>query len=135
MREYKFRVWDEKNREMQPCGIGDNGHVTVWKDEESALYCVGVVNEGSSSIIRDIDVMQYTGLKDKHGVEIYEGDILSHNNYSLRTVIYEEKYARYMFKQLNDHTYYKINNFQLVEIEVIGNIYENPELLKKGNNK
>ena len=69
--------------------------------------------------------MQYTGLKDKNGKEIYEGDILLTNN---QTYNYEVKFEDCSFGVQTKH-YGFINLIGCGELEIIGNIYENPELL------
>ena len=82
-------------------------------------------------------IMQYTGLKDKNGKEIYEGDILNYEyeygKFCIADVYFEERTGLYRIsKQINKHQ--AINHILgLVSIcrnmEIIGNIYENPELL------
>ncbi|MGG3884330.1 YopX family protein [Brevibacillus panacihumi] len=85
----------------------------------------------------EIDLMQFTGLCDKNGKEIFEEDILEtrddDGSFYLK-VIYDEEYARYWFVDEADNGYcYAPDEFDRDEILVIGNIYENPELLEVGN--
>ncbi len=84
-------------------------------------------------------VMQFTGLHDKSGKKIFEGDIIRINEKRIGAVYYEEIYARFGFT-LNsffkgtidlpsgDYSFY---DFSQWDIEIIGNIYENKELIKQ----
>jgi uncharacterized phage protein (TIGR01671 family) len=80
-------------------------------------------------------VMQFTGLHDKNGKEIYEGDILRiEHPYKDREYIGEVVYEYYMF-MVNGFYFTHYDNpsdafEEMKYVEVIGNIYENPELLK-----
>lgn len=134
MREIKFRAYQKsqgnKNMYYWSSSNGDDG---FWD-------MVGVFN--------GFMIMQYTGLKDKNGVEIYEGDILKadrvdsenkewigvveHNNFG-GLCLYYNKYRSNIDKSLQTPIQDPQNAIWVQEkCEVIGNIYENPELL---NNK
>ncbi|MDU2048647.1 MAG: YopX family protein [Clostridium perfringens] len=126
-REIKFRGWDSVNEVMLPV--------------ESINFREGYVslNEGDNSLtdtLEMIELMQYTGLKDKNGKEIYEGDILSIKIYSGDKVIVEGKtvveFKDGCFGVIwgHDKAFLSLNSFFKAKFEVIGNIYENPELLR-----
>jgi uncharacterized phage protein (TIGR01671 family) len=97
MREYKFRAWN--SIEMV----------------EMKTFFLDIKYRP------EIKIMQYTGLKDKNGKEIYEGDIVSHKFYNTPVVV---EWSGYGF-EFGDVSPYSNS------IEVIGNIYQNPELLSK----
>lgn len=114
MREIKFRLWYKPYKEMRHAknmfvGLGMVG----WSSEH---YCEPDDNE------EDFEVMQYTGLKDKNGVEIYEGDILKHRYADAQIVIFLEGGFWPMCGEINAPN-------KPEEREVIGNIHENPELI------
>lgn len=75
-------------------------------------------------------LMQFTGLKDKNGIEIYEGDIAQYYNRS-GIIIYDAKRAAFCIFTEKDDIYVQLLNTVVVDIEVIGNRYSNPELLKQ----
>jgi hypothetical protein len=109
MREIKFRAWNSEEKTMlKPFDLSSNPK--YWCDN-----------------LKDYPLMQYTGLKDKNGVEIYEGDIIKTDTDNIVSVEYSNYYGAYLFGGFptNQDEIYKL------EIEVIGNIYENPELLDK----
>lgn len=111
MREIKFRAWLKEKHKM----INVNDINLKEKD----------VNEGFFSFY-EIELMQYTGIKDKNGKEIYEGDIVFIENGFYYKIVFENasfkaKYGQYPLTiNLNEIAPY---------CEVVGNIYENPELL------
>lgn len=76
-------------------------------------------------------VGQYTGLKDRNGTNIFEGDIvLLKGDEEPYQVVFDES----CFQVYSDSVCYVMDNFYDYEIEVIGNIYDNPELLGGNNN-
>lgn len=121
MRQIKFRAWDKEEKfmlqDIQSMYDGSCNH----KETEERYGWISCFD----SFIDDDNyvVMQYTGVKDKNGTEIYEGDIVS-NGVFLATVEYLANLAgHYPFSC-------ELKSIYPDECEVIGNIYENPELLK-----
>ena len=163
MREIKFRAWDKKEKRM----------FRVWK-----LTFSGVNHPEVSELMDrphprfsleeaelkhhplNTIIMQYTGLRDKNGREIYEEDIIKGHldskwdtkkktwiaeEYLLGKVVYNAeqgvygiKHDSYLYRASSDcdlaiktslENYLPLNYF--VELEVVGNVFENPELLKK----
>lgn len=144
MREIKFRAWNTKTE----CMYCDTG-----------LTSLGI-NDGIELAIKDNYIlMQYTGLKDKNGKEIYEGDIVRNNWTNINNDFIGEKWAVKFGDHMTGSDYYAsgaygfyyeaINNKEETcslnslptndsiniennpDLEVIGNIYENKDLLKE----
>ena len=95
-------------------------------------------DDGDRRSLKDCEVMQYTGLKDKNGVEIYEGDIVRHRESDLwgwdrqRTVVWkgDEDYPAFDLDPWIDcDSNCLAYCMEEGDIEVIGNIYEHPELV------
>tara|TARA_R110000764_G_scaffold236361_2_gene331464 strand:- start:151 stop:501 length:351 start_codon:yes stop_codon:yes gene_type:complete len=105
-------------------------------NEDSVDYGMHYRNVFQGSLIRDggWDIMQYTGLKDKNGKEIYEGDIVEvcalHPLEPVFTT--EVKWNTGSFTASKGRLYRTLAHWAQDGIEVIGNIHENPELLEQG---
>jgi uncharacterized phage protein (TIGR01671 family) len=119
MREIKFRAWDIINRKMYKCAGFLSGQVIIIEDDGKVL---GKNDEG-------FILMQFTGLKDKHGKEIYEGDIIQYD-YDLHLQYPKEvKYQDGMFRKVSQRQQWNALYIDIDRYEVIGNIYENPGLI------
>ena len=146
MREIKFRAWDEGNKVMHNdfqfirSGVKGNDWIIFISDkfplsnEETNPF-----SNPNPYCALQLEIMQYTGFKDKNGTCIYEGDILSSksdgsNGYDIWD--YKDilpiivKWDNTGFNMLSN-LFEKESIYSFKHIEVIGNIYDNPELLDK----
>lgn len=128
MREIKFRAWDkEQNCMLSSKATGliihFDGTVNAY-DSEGTLIGTEFINE--------LEVMQYTGLKDKYGKDIYEGDIIRYEHSAVGSIVrvVQYKYGMYGVEGNVKGTQIPFANILDSTREVIGNIYENPELLE-----
>lgn len=122
MRDIKFRAWDVRHKSMTMITS------LYFFEEEGVHEIVNGVAEGSNSTYQ---IMQYTGLKDTNGVEIYSGDIVDDNFVGRGEVKYNEAHAAFKIVYRNGRAKWFVDMLENESriIEVIGNIYENPELL------
>ena len=126
MNNLKFRAWDKKHKEMfEVIKIEYNPNI-IYMAKEPSWFVIRTENE--------IELMQSTGLFDKNGVEIFEGDIIDvgtripflnkiqrdEETAYLKLVPLDKRWTESYFTNFEDKSRY----------EVVGNIYENKELLE-----
>lgn len=126
MRDIEFRGKQTDNGEWVygvPTKDGRGEMVMV----ENIFECEEYNCRGANCLYVDENTLgQYTGLKDKNGTKIFEGDIVLLKGYDEPyQVVFDES----CFRVYSDSVRYAMDNFYDYEIEVIGNIYDNPELL------
>ena len=126
----KFRAWDKISKKMFPVTMIDFGQSYVMIEEINELLCKRDFDE--------IEIIQSTGLFDKNGKEIYEGDIVRFSDCDddvyITPVVWDKNYACFgvSFSGGYPISFDYLEEFytELKDIEVVGNIYENPELLE-----
>lgn len=119
-REIKFRVWDIENKEMlnvqeldfEPTFYG--GRIAIRPDQYNDYFDT-----------EDMILMQYTGLHDKNEKEIYEGDIVKYENMTGKIMFFNGSFIMSNFEETEEWELGVINE----ELEIMGNIYDNPELI------
>lgn len=127
MREIKFRAWDKALKSWTNYSIDDD--LLMFYDKHAE--CWETDQEGERFIL-----CQYTGLKDNEDREIYEGDIVKAISFArwIGVVKYSDENQAFIFDDLDKKYRGKSTVFmnQLDDgLKILGNIYENPELLKE----
>jgi len=124
MREIKFRVWDFQNNN--------------WASEAESVMSMGLkfstndfyFGENKEKLLR-FHFLQFTGLTDKNGVEVFEGDVLKNPQVKIGEVVFNEgKFCIKTYRKNDTIWYMPLDIGFMKNKEIIGNIYSNPELLK-----
>lgn len=129
---FRYRVFDNDDKKMHD--------VIFLNYENNSVEWYNDNNKKRAAFIDEVPIVQCTGLKDKYGEEIYDGDILkfklledfaafgTNEKYVeiIAPVIYE--YGGFFIEQSENSIF--LGQLPMSEIEVVGNIYENPELLE-----
>ncbi|MGD8707119.1 MAG: YopX family protein [Nitrosopumilaceae archaeon] len=144
MSTLKCKAWNKKTKKMFRGGPAD----LLMDFRDSKIYEFDFENNDWNET-NDYEILQYTGLKDKNGKKIYEGDIILTQTYSTRPYSVNAKFKRFkavvelvidttcdvseyraiIKEKMENYRYSSFGDF--FDCEVIGNIYENPELLKE----
>lgn len=124
MREIRFRAWDGQDKIMR-----DVEHIWFNKNEEIDIK----INNQWFATGPGLILMQFTGLKDKNRVEIYEGDLVFHEEgeFSYQGVVKKDKYYFYIDGADDSYSFEDVSDtfHKKADLEIIGNIYKNTELL------
>src|ERR1700754_966642 len=123
MRKIKFRAWGKTLRDEVDLGTNAKPKMSEPFGLDAICQECGTFNGPSGhDQLPDTVIMQFTGLKDKNGKEIYEGDILRYGGV-MNEVKYDERLAVY-------HDIFGLGFASLAaETEVVGSIYENSDML------
>ena len=142
MREIKFRVYLDKMYYQNEYAEYDTNLVGIDflnKTVTFASYTDGTdvdnlekysFDENNILYEKDLKIMQYSGLKDKHNKEIYEGDIVIHHS-KMHKIIFNAEEARFVLRDDEFELEIPFTNNNNKRMEVVGNIYENSELIKE----
>jgi uncharacterized phage protein (TIGR01671 family) len=137
-REIKFRFWDKHTKKMHEVGEIRFGVKHGMTSTDLADYVIDPYGSRYCIVGENCELLEYTGLKDKQDKEIYEGDIVkgvvdtltpSQNDIDAYYIVrYEDGTWNYSY------SLQEVGQIPSTGWEIVGNIYENPELLSEDNN-
>lgn len=136
MREIEFRAINKNGEMIYGLPYTDGTNATCYFEEFSNRLCWRREEDGAhcNQPYRNGTLMQFTGLKDKNGKKIFEGDIVAFNEGQAPAVVEWQVFSGAW--KLKSKDYVCLCAMRCMDLcEVIGNIYDNPELLEVGNEK
>lgn len=129
MREIEFRAWLKNEKKMVNVKSIHLGRKKVMYG-----YSESPQNYGNKTCsFQDCELMQYTGKKDKNGTKIFESDIVLVDEYeqALAVIRWDEDCGCFYIQE--DNLYLTFDEYYSYELEVVGNVFDNPELLGDGD--
>ncbi|OPX61122.1 MAG: YopX protein [Methanobacterium sp. PtaB.Bin024] len=130
VRPIKYRAWDKERKEMHDV-------YALFLNEDGTVRYVYFWDDTPMEKHRNVELLQFTGLLDKKGVEIYEGDIILFGDNAIHggthgKVIWLESRVGFVYEFIDGK--FKGQCTDMVDdwrtYEVVGNVFENPELLE-----
>ena len=132
MKEIKFRAWLKEDKKMVNIETMDFTDKSIQYLKKSEIINAHLLRRVSFD---DVELMQYTGIKDKNGKEIYENDLISCNKHKNIVVFFEGGCFKVKYLRNSTTTITcTLNSFlEKYKCKISGNIYEPPELLEENN--
>jgi uncharacterized phage protein (TIGR01671 family) len=127
MKEFKMKAWLKKEKKMVAVIGIDFNYEYIRYTEDGNLF-----NENyKTAEFKNVELLQYIGMKDKNNKEVYEGDILKlRDNHGIKLVKYHDEWSAFIVESQKDTSVGVLGlYFDKEEFEIIGNAYENSELL------
>ena len=140
MRDRKYRAWDEKFQVMLPdVAVFDNNNIVVTDVTINFLYNGDALDQRLEDvedagpehycITGNIVIMEFIDREDCEGQDMYDGDILSSNGL-LYVVEWDDRTCAFFAKSVTSGVKYTMNSTNIIGALIVGNIYENSELLE-----